>query len=108
MYYITQALITIALLWLISTLCLEARRRAFSPMRMPHQTWAYTVITAYGDGAGLEQVIAALTKTLGETLPAARIVIDDCGLDGGGVAIAQLLAQDYDCVIFKTNDTQRR
>ena len=105
MYYIIQSLITLALLALISLLWIEVRRRASSPLRLPRRVWAYAVITAHGNGDGLEQTVAALVRALGDSVPAARIVINDCGLDRNGAAIARLLTRDYNCVIFNTNDT---
>ena len=51
------------------------------------------VVTAKGGGAGLEQTVKGLLWLRRTGLLRGEIVIEDCGLDGDGLALARALAE---------------
>lgn len=97
---ILQVLVGVVVLAVVVLLWCEARRVVHTPIRLPSGCKLFAVLAVSGDGEGLEQTVAGLTRVLGEAAPAMRIVIEDCGLDAEGAAIARLLAKDNKRVIF--------
>lgn len=88
------AALSLAMVWLWR----ESGRRFITPVKMPRSSVVYTVVTASGNGEGLEQLVGGLLwmyKSAGIT---PQIIIEDCGLDEGGCTIARLLERDNKAV----------
>ena len=65
---------------------------ALGALLLPGVCPARMVIDAKGDGAGLEQTVKALLWLRRTGLWWGEVVIEDCGLDGAGTALAHALA----------------
>lgn len=66
---------------------------ALGALVLPGGCAARMVITAKGCGDGLEQTVKALLWLRRTGLWRGEVVIEDCGLDEGGAALARALAQ---------------
>lgn len=106
MQVLFEILVACALVFAMALLWRESRRRFFSPIKPPRSASVYTVVSASGNGDGLEQFIGSLLwlQTSAGLVP--RIIIEDCGLDSDGTAVARLLERDNKAVIIaRENDT---
>lgn len=100
----TELLIACALVFAMAILWRESRRRFFSPIKLPRTAAVCTVVSVSGNGDGLEQFIGSLLwlHTSAGLVP--RIIIEDCGLDTDGVAVARLLERDNKAVVIARED----
>ena len=80
---------------------------ALGVLLLPGTCPARMVVDAQGDGGGLEQTVKAMLWLRRTGLWWGEVVIEDCGLDQRGQAVAQALARrsgvrlsgdDLDCV----------
>ena len=66
---------------------------AAGALLLPGVCPARMIVEAKGDGGGLEQTIKALLWLRRAGLWWGEVVIEDCGLDEGGAALARALAK---------------
>ena len=66
---------------------------ALGALLLPGVCPARMVVDAQGDGGGLEQTVKALLWLRRTGLWWGEVVIRDCGLDAGGLALARALAE---------------
>ena len=66
---------------------------AVGALLLPGVCPARMVVDAKGDGSGLEQTVKALLWLRRTGLWWGEVVIEDCGLDEGGAALARALAK---------------
>lgn len=67
---------------------------ALGALLLPGGCPARMVISAKGDGGGLEQAVKGALWLRRTGLWRGEVVIEDCGLDADGAALARALAQD--------------
>ena len=79
---------------------------AMGTLLLPGVCPARMIVDAEGDGAGLEQTVKALLWLRRAGLWWGEVVIEDCGLDEDGAALAQALAQQNG-VHFSGDDPDR-
>ncbi|NLB28982.1 MAG: hypothetical protein GX823_01955 [Clostridiales bacterium] len=103
MQILIELLIACALVFAMALLWRESRRKFFSPIKLPRTIAVCTVVSASGSGEGLEQLVGSLLwlHTSAGIVP--RIIIEDCGLDSDGTAIARLLERDNKAVVISRN-----
>ena len=66
---------------------------ALGTLLLPVDCPTQTVITGRGRGDGLEQSVKALLWLRRTGLWRGEVIIEDCGLDADGTALAQMLAE---------------
>ena len=76
---------------------------AVGALLLPGVCPARMVVAARGDGSGLEQTVKALLWLRRTGLWWGEVVIEDCGLDADGAALANALAQ-RNGVVFSRDD----
>ena len=67
---------------------------ALGALLLPGRCAARVVVSARGGGEGLEQTVKGLQWLRRAGLWRGVIVIEDCGLDEGGAALARALAEE--------------
>ena len=67
---------------------------ALGTLLLPGRCAARFVVSAQGGGEGLEQTVKGLLWLRRTGLWRGRIVIEDCGLDEDGAALARALAEE--------------
>lgn len=67
---------------------------ALGALLLPGSCAVRTVVCAQGGGEGLEQTVKGLLWLRRTGLWRGEIVIEDCGLDGDGAALARALAEE--------------
>ncbi len=67
---------------------------ALGLLLLPGSCAARMVVCAEGDGGGLEQTVKGLLWLRRSGLWRGEVVIEDCGLDGDGAALARALAEE--------------
>ena len=67
---------------------------ALGALLLPGVCPARMVVDAQGDGGGLEQTVKGLLWLRRSGLWRGEVVIEDCGLDGDGAALARALAEE--------------
>lgn len=100
MQILIELLIAVALILAMTLLIYESRRRLMSPIKLPRTAAVCTVVSVSGNGDGLEQFVGGLLwlQTSAGLVP--KIIIEDCGLDQDGLAVARLLERDNKAVFI--------
>ena len=71
---------------------------------LPGRCAVRLTVPARGGGEGLEQTVKGLLWLRRAGLLRGEIVIEDCGLDGDGAALARTLAEDFNLAVTYSSE----